>query len=179
MKKIFSKISTSIVVIVLSLSLSGCIGSFTLVNKVKDWNQELNGKFLQELVFLGLHIIPIYQLAVMGDLLIFNTIEFWSGENPLAMDENAVEESDFMYEGQQYKMIKKRNSLTLANGDLKISFKYFPEEEVWYLMDGSQKVKVAELKGNEVFTYMPNNETVVVDQNSINTLGMSLVSTNN
>lgn len=37
----------------------------------------------REGVFIGLHLIWVYRIATICDLLVFNSIEFWSGENPI------------------------------------------------------------------------------------------------
>ena len=44
-----------------SLVLSSCIGSFQLTNKVKDWNDGVGDKWINEVVFLAFHIIPVYE----------------------------------------------------------------------------------------------------------------------
>lgn len=67
-----------------ALLMSSCLGSFKLFNNVLGWNQGLSrSKFLNELVFLL--ISPAYVVCGVGDMFIFNTIEFWSGNNPIAM----------------------------------------------------------------------------------------------
>lgn len=63
---------------------SSCIGSFALHRKVVDWNQGIGSKFINELVFLAFNIIPVYPLCYMADALVLNSIEFWSGSNPIA-----------------------------------------------------------------------------------------------
>ena len=45
-----------------SLSLSSCIGSFGLSNKVLDWNNQIGGKFVNEVVFIAFWILPVYEL---------------------------------------------------------------------------------------------------------------------
>ena len=40
-------------------------------------------KIVNNLVFWGLAIVPVYSLAMAGDLLILNTIEFWTGNKLL------------------------------------------------------------------------------------------------
>lgn len=61
-----------------------CFGSFGLTRKVWGFNKDVStNKFVQELVYLALVILPVYQLASIGDALIFNTIEFWGGKNPV------------------------------------------------------------------------------------------------
>lgn len=67
-----------------SLMCSSCIGSFGLWNNLREWNQGIGHKFVNEIVFLAFHIIPVYEVAYFADILILNSIEFWSGSNPLA-----------------------------------------------------------------------------------------------
>lgn len=64
---------------------SGCFGSFQLVRGLYGFNRDVSQSALvQEIVFLALVILPVYSLAALGDALIFNTIEFWTGDNPVA-----------------------------------------------------------------------------------------------
>ena len=67
-----------------SRMLSSCIGSFGLWNGLKGWNEGIGNKFVNEVVFLAFHIIPVYEVAYMADILVLNSIEFWSGSNPVA-----------------------------------------------------------------------------------------------
>ena len=56
MKKHFKLMAAMLSV---TLVLTSCIGSFNLTNKVKSWNEGLGNKFVNELVFIGMHIIPV------------------------------------------------------------------------------------------------------------------------
>ena len=70
--------------LVLGLATPSCIGPDYAYNNIRNWNASLTeNKFVNELAFLGLNIIPVYSFALMGDYLIFNSIEFWSGNNVL------------------------------------------------------------------------------------------------
>lgn len=83
MKK--SKMTTVALVLSGSLLLSSCIGSFGLFNRVKDWNMGLSdSKFVNELVFLAFHIVPVYEICYLADIVVINSIEFWTGSNPIA-----------------------------------------------------------------------------------------------
>lgn len=66
-----------------SVMFSSCIGSFALTNKVLAWNKQVGSKFVNELVFAGLWILPVYELTAIADMLVINSIEFWSGSNPV------------------------------------------------------------------------------------------------
>lgn len=62
---------------------SSCVGSFGLFNRLSSWNQSVGNKFVNELVFLALNIVPVYGVAYLADALVINSIEFWSGTNPM------------------------------------------------------------------------------------------------
>lgn len=68
----------------LALLGSGCMGSFSLTRKLYHWNQGVSqDRWGREFVFLILVLIPIYDLAGVGDAIVFNSIEFWTGKNPI------------------------------------------------------------------------------------------------
>ncbi len=62
----------------------GCYGSFTATRTVYKRNARVEGRPAREGVFLALTIIPVYEVCLLADLLIFNTIELFGGENPIA-----------------------------------------------------------------------------------------------
>jgi hypothetical protein len=68
----------------LSLLTSACFGSFQATRAVWGFNRDVGGKVVQEVVFLAMVIVPVYEIAGLADVLIFNTIEFWTGNNPVA-----------------------------------------------------------------------------------------------
>ncbi len=67
-----------------SFMFSSCIGSFALHNRLLTWNQGIGNKFVNELVFLAFNIVPVYPVCYLADALVINSIEFWSGSNPMA-----------------------------------------------------------------------------------------------
>lgn len=82
MKKL--KLSAACLILSGSIICSSCIGSFGLWTSLKDWNNNIGNKFVNEIVFLAFHIVPIYEVAYLADIIVLNSIEFWSGSNPLA-----------------------------------------------------------------------------------------------
>lgn len=173
MKQTMIKVLVIAVIASAAVSLTGCYGPFRLTNKLHTWNGQVSQKkFVNELVFLGMCIIPAYEICLLGDGLIFNSIEWWGGNNPISMKEGQVEETRLVHEGQNYKVIKTRNNVTIAleNTDQKVDFRYFPEEKAWYQMDGDSRVKVADLKGKKVFTYLSDHKILVFDQHNLDML---------
>lgn len=82
MKK--SKLTVAAVILSCSLMFSSCIGSFSLTNKLLGWNGNVSSKFVNELVFVAFHIVPVYEVSVLADILVLNSIEFWTGSSPVA-----------------------------------------------------------------------------------------------
>lgn len=70
--------------VALAIASSGCFGSFNLTRKLYHWNDTVSqDKWIKELVFIVFVWVPVYGIAGLGDAIVFNTIEFWSGENPI------------------------------------------------------------------------------------------------
>ena len=83
MKQKFA-LTLTVSIIVIALIGTGCLGRFATFNKLSDWNQTVtDNKFVNEIVFLAMNIIPVYGVALFADAVIFNSIEFWTGENPM------------------------------------------------------------------------------------------------
>ena len=73
--------------LVCATAAGGCYGQFTLTRKLHAWNgHATDNKVANSAIMWGLLIVPVYEVAALVDLLIFNVIEFYGDENPLAMD---------------------------------------------------------------------------------------------
>jgi len=63
---------------------AACFGSFGLVRTVYDFNRDVSSdKWVRWLVFLVLNFIPVYGFSVWVDAVVLNSIEFWTGDNPV------------------------------------------------------------------------------------------------
>ena len=67
-----------------SLLSSSCIGSFSLFNKYAKWQCNMtSSKFVNAIV--GFILMPIVgSVTLFVDAVVLNTIEFWTGDNPVA-----------------------------------------------------------------------------------------------
>ena len=61
---------------------AGCFGKFQLTRNLYDINRSVKDKYLRSAV-TWLFVIP-YGLTGFLDFAVFNLVEFWSGENPIA-----------------------------------------------------------------------------------------------
>jgi len=62
---------------------SGCFGPFNLTRRLYHWNEDVGQKWEREIAFLLLALTPVYGVTTLADALVFNSIEFWTGDNPV------------------------------------------------------------------------------------------------
>lgn len=70
-------------------SATGCFASFGATTWLYSWNDSFDSKWIKWLIFLLLAIIPVYFLFVVADVLVINSIEFWTGEKVITVSENS------------------------------------------------------------------------------------------
>jgi len=69
----------------LGLSATSCLGPNNAYNSIRNWNANLSDTdVVNEIVFLGFLVVPVYGVALLGDYVIFNTIQYWGGDNPIS-----------------------------------------------------------------------------------------------
>jgi hypothetical protein len=62
----------------------GCLGRFALTASVTKFNLETTeSQWGREFLFLALYIVPVYPFCAFADLLVVNSIEFWTETNPI------------------------------------------------------------------------------------------------
>lgn len=65
--------------------LAGCMGKFALTGKIYAWNKKAaSDRWVNEMIFVAFLIIPVYNLAMLADGIVFNSIQWWTGQNPVA-----------------------------------------------------------------------------------------------
>jgi hypothetical protein len=80
--------------LVLILSMASCYGKFGLTKKVYQLNGRIGnqstklGGVINSVFMIVMVIIPIYGISALLDIIVFNLIEFWSGSNPVAGNDN-------------------------------------------------------------------------------------------
>ncbi len=118
-----------------SLLFTSCAGNFTATSKVHKWNNTLSEP-VKSLVFWGMIVVPIYPLCFVGDWFIFNTVEHWTGSNPIAMQDGEIEKEVVTIDGQEYEMIASKNQIkvtplnTIVEQKSKL-FVYNVEKNIW------------------------------------------------
>ncbi len=135
-----SLIVATVVALSASMMMQSCIGSFALFNKVKAWNEHVGDKFVNEIVFVAMWILPVYELCFAADLLILNSIEFWSGENPAMSAETKVVDG----KNAQYLVARNEAGYTITNMTTKqvTRFNFNAQDNSWSLENNGEEVKL-------------------------------------
>lgn len=180
MKKVISGV---LIAGTLIMSQASCIGSFSLFTKVKDWNESVSSKWVNELIFLVLWILPVYEVVFFLDVILLNSIEFWTGSNPIAMNEGDVEQQLVDgKDGKSYLITATKNQFEVkdvATGEVGL-LKFDPENLTWTATENGVSTTIMEgLKDEqgrlteEVVFHVPNGDDVVYNLNDNNLAGLT------
>lgn len=141
---------------------TSCVGSFAMFNKLASWNKRAtDSKFLNELIFIV--ISPAYGIAGMIDALVLNTIEFWTGDNPMT---NQIGKTKKIKgdDGLLYavKILENGYEVQRPNGEV-FYLTYNKEENNWYMNAEGKETKLIHFNGDgSVKAFLNNGLTVDV-----------------
>ncbi|MDE6512541.1 MAG: DUF3332 domain-containing protein [Muribaculaceae bacterium] len=117
-------------------SLTSCMGKFALTRNLYAWNEQVSNKFVNEILFVAFWILPVYEVCGVADLLVLNTIEFWSGDNPLTASTKIIDTENGRYlvecDGKGY-------DITLESTGEKYRLDFASDSKTWsLLLDGKE-----------------------------------------
>ncbi|ROV59949.1 DUF3332 domain-containing protein [Vibrio ponticus] len=165
----FKAVKIAVVAALGASSLTGCMGQMATTGLVSKFNLEIvDNRYAREGMFLLLS--PVYGLAGTVDLFIFNSIEFWTGTNPISGKSPAVVDTPT----KNYIKVNGQldSSLTTVplsnNSDIEKAIMQQIDEntlqmEITYL-NGEQKVLRGE-KGTDSVDFYLNDELVTTVSN--------------
>ena len=76
----------AVLILGMGVTSNSCLGPFNLTLNLHSWNSSVGTKFVNNVVFWAFCIVPVYEFTLFLDGVVFNVIEFWSGNNPIAME---------------------------------------------------------------------------------------------
>lgn len=153
------------IALIAALSLpmfTSCIGSFSLTNKLLSWNRTISNKIVNELVFIGFWILPVYEVSALADVLVINSIEFWSGTNPMACGKKIIDGHDGRYlvecDGKGY-------TITSENDGTSVRLDFDTAQQTWSveLPDGESYDFMTFIDDNHVSMPGADGSNIVVD----------------
>ncbi len=116
-----------------AIALTGCYGSYSLTKKLYTWNGTLGNKWLNSIVHFFMLVIPVYGISAgLVDGLVLNTVEFWTGSNPLAAGDTYYEK-----DAQGNQVVATKNA------------------------DGSMNMELTDAQGNKANLTLQRDENIV------------------
>ncbi|KQA20127.1 DUF3332 domain-containing protein [Vibrio metoecus] len=155
-------------------SLTGCMGQMAATGLVNKFNLEVvDNRYAREGLFLLLS--PVYGLTSTADLFIFNSIEFWTGKNPISgkspavvdMPANAIIKVNGQLDRSLTEAPLQTNVLPIEKATMQQLDEETLQMEVTYV-DGSRKVLRGEKGQNDVAFYLDDELLTVVSNQELN-----------
>ncbi len=132
------KINLKVIAFLLAGSFltSSCIGSFALFNKYEKWQCNMTkNKFVNAIV--GFILQPICgSITLFVDAIILNTIEFWSGNNPVTASTQTVMGTD----GRLYTINSSQKGYEVTNSEgVVANFIHDSETDAWFVEQAGKR----------------------------------------
>ena len=159
---------------------TSCVGSFSLFNKLASWNKDATGsKFLNEIIFIV--ISPAYAVCSVADVLVLNSIEFWSGSNPIASNVGKTVKVQGQ-DGRYYavKTLKNGYEVKAPTGEV-YAFIYDKTNDSWSQMQDGKVVEIFRFNNDGTIKLNLNGQTmdVALDESGVyqvaNATGQSML----
>jgi hypothetical protein len=158
-------------VILLSFN-TACYGPFNLTKKLYDWNGKVGDKFVNELVFFAFIVLPVYEVTLFIDGVVLNSIEFWTGSNPVAMNEDDIDVQLVNNDGNIYQITATKNKFHIVQLEgtgkgSEAEFIFNPEEESWYLLVNGESKKLLDSDSQKdlIEVFLPNGKSLSFNSN--------------
>ncbi|MBP5771173.1 MAG: DUF3332 domain-containing protein [Bacteroidaceae bacterium] len=159
------KISFKVAALLLAgmLVCSSCIGSFALFNKYEKWQCNMtSSKFVNAIV--GFILQPIVGgVCLVADAIVLNTIEFWSGNNPVSASVQEIIGRD----GRLYAVKMTKNGYEVKDADGKVTvFTHDEKTDSWSVIQNGVKRDLIRFNADgTIQATLPDGGTITVAQN--------------
>ena len=163
-----NKLTWAVVLLIsCSLTFSSCIGSFSLTNKLLKWNGSVGDKFVNELVFLAFWILPVYEISALADVVVINSIEFWSGSSPIASSTQTLkgEKGEYVVECNEHGY-----KITDEN-EVCVELRFDKNDQSWTVVTDNESYRLLSfIDDNHVKMYIPEGKSMEVELSQAGTL---------
>ena len=117
---------------------------------------------MNELVFIALNIVPVYPIAYLADAVVINSIEFWTGSNPMA---NVGDVRKVKGENGNYMVETLRDGYSISKeGDKKaMELIYNKDANTWNVVAQGETTELLKMKNDGTADLiLPNGTTMNV-----------------
>ncbi|MBP7509889.1 MAG: DUF3332 family protein [Prolixibacteraceae bacterium] len=168
MKRITRLISVALLAVFIIVGVFGCYGNMSLTKKVYNFNGSLGNKYVQSIVNWAFWICPVYEISMFLDYVLFNTIEFWTGSNPLAMNEGEhvikyaeSPNGEYKFEISQNQIIISQPANSTNKEDIVLTFD--PVNNSWFMNSDGVSQQIGYLEGDQLKLVSPSGEELSIN----------------
>ncbi len=156
MKKI---IRNSALMLAVAFMLSSCMGSFSLTKKLYNWNDNVGDKWINEVIFLAFNIIPVYDVCLFADAVVFNSVEFWTGERLVAdAGERQMIKNSF---GKDVEIKRLADGYLFSDGNSSMKVLYDSANKTWRVEAGENSSDLIKfVDENNAQLFLANGEVM-------------------
>lgn len=134
------------------VQLQGCYGNFALTRKVYAWNGTVGDKWINSVVTWVLVVVPVYGAVGAVDFLVLNTIQFWTGNNPVTLKAGEKDIRTVKWQGEDYLLTATANRLDvqrLVDGKAQapVSLVFDMRTRSWTAVSGTESRRLIEMVG--------------------------------
>ncbi len=167
MSRIIKLVSMAMLVVILTVGVAGCFGNFAATRKVYEFNGSFGDKWMNQIMFWVLTFVPAYEIAAFADVVLFNTIEFWTGSNPVAMGPNDEVIKYASQDGKNLKITIRQNEVKvedIGNPGEELELSYKPLEKSWYYQSENGPVRIATISSDHADFFHPSGKVITMNQ---------------
>lgn len=151
-----------------TILFSSCIGSFRLTNKIKDWNESVSSKWVNEVIFLAFHIVPVYEISMFVDAVVLNSIEFWTGKSAdVEVGDTKVVKNA---QGEDIEITAMEDGYKLSNGETSMNIVFDEDTQIWsaeYNNQTTQLMKIVDDNNAQLFLMNGDVMDVTLDAQGV------------
>lgn len=161
----FKKSIILLALVSVGFSATNCYGPFKLTKKLHAWNGTVTGdKYINAILFYVLNVVPAYPIAVFGDAVIFNTLEFWTGDNPIAMNEGEKETKLVTDAGKTYQVTASKNQFEVVqvlgpNQGESATLSFNTDNNIWSVSSCAKTIELLKVVDNGIEVINPDGST--------------------
>lgn len=147
-----TRVYTTLLGAAMVMQLSGCYGNFALTRKLYTWNGTVGDKWINSVVMWAMMIVPVYGAAGFVDLVVLNTVQFWTGNNPVAMKDGEKDIQMVQWKGKEFRLTATTNRLDVQEmiggvAQPPVSLVYDMHTQSWAAVAGKEQRTVIEMVG--------------------------------
>lgn len=156
-------------------SMTSCMGKFALTRNLYAWNDQVSNKFVNEVIFVAFWILPVYEVCGLADLLVLNTIEFWSGDNPMSASTKCIDTDHGRY---LVKCDGKGYDITLESTGESYRLDFAKESQTWSVKtDGKEYPFMTFIDDTHVAVPLPDGAWKTVELSEAGVLAYRTLAT--